>query len=547
MKGSRWPIVCLPILLAASACGSDILMVTMGGTKSHKIPFLELAQGLIRRNHNITLISPFSPDFHIEGLEEIVPEGLASFVRGYMTFDLVGARMRGEEPLPYKDIIRYGYEACEAFLSDYETRSFLRSGRNYDLIMLDGAYPECALGLVYRMKLPFMYINTVGFYAGPTSISGSPAPYSVTPIFAKAFTDNMGFVDRSLNTFWHLGAMLGHGISVTILQGVLRRHFGPQMPHVYDMGKNVSFILQNGHYSVSYPRPFLPNVAEVACIHCKEPKNLNPDLEDWISGAGAAGFVYVSMGSSVKTNKMPLSAHRLFIDALGRLPQRVLWKQDGEQNLTNIPSNIRLYNWLPQQDLLGHPKIKVFITHGGLLSMFETVYHAVPIISIPVFCDHDSNAAKAELDGYAKKLDLQYLTSDKLYRAIKEVINEPKYMIRVKNRQILLRDQKETPLERAIYWTEYVIRHKGAYHLQSPGKDLNFFQYYLLDVALAFLIAMFTTFALIVVLVRLTFKWLVDYVQSKRMDKLIDKSSDLLKRSTKLIRVDRASIAKKKL
>ncbi|CAH2207508.1 jg27693 [Pararge aegeria aegeria] len=241
---------------------------------------------------------------------------------------------------------------------------------------------------------------------------------------------------------------------------------------------------------------------------------------------------------------MPLSAHRLFVDALGRLPQRVLWKQDGVQNLTDIPSNIRLYNWLPQQDLLGHPKIKVFITHGGLLSMFETVYHAVPIISIPVFCDHDSNAAKAELDGYAKKLDLQYLTSDKLYKAIKEVINEPKYKLQVKNRQVLLRDQKETPLERAIYWTEYVMRHKGAYHLLSPAKDLNFFQYYMLDVAVTFLIILLTIYALITYMVRLSFKWLIDYVQSKRMDNLIDKSSNLLKRSTKLI--DRSSSTKKK-
>lgn len=50
---------------------------------------------------------------------------------------------------------------------------------------------------------------------------------------------------------------------------------------------------------------------------------------------------------------MPLAAHHLFIDALKRLPQRVLWKQDGDQNMTDIPSNIRLYKWLPQQDLLG--------------------------------------------------------------------------------------------------------------------------------------------------------------------------------------------------
>ncbi|XP_038212493.1 UDP-glucosyltransferase 2 isoform X2 [Zerene cesonia] len=533
--GSRWPILCLPILLAASVCGSDILMVTMGGTKSHKIPFWELARGLIRRGHNITLISAFPPDFHLEGLEEIAPAGLVSFIRSYMAFDLVGARMKGEEPLPYKDIIRFGYEACDAFLNDYETRSLLQSGRTYDLIILDGAYPECAMGIVYQQKVPFMYINTVGFYSGPTSISGSPAPFSVTPIFAKSFTDNMNFIDRALNAFWHIGAYAGHAVSVTILQGVLRKHFGQQMPHVYDIGKNVSFILQNGHYSVSYPRPYLPNVAEVACIHCKEPKKLNADLEDWITGAGEAGFVYVSMGSSVRTDNMPLTAHRLIVQALGRLPQRVLWKQDAEQNLTDIPSNVRLYKWLPQQDLLGHPKIKAFVTHGGLLSMFETVYHGVPIVSIPVFCDHDSNAAKAEVDGYAKKLDLQYLTADKLYEAIKEVINEPRYRTQVKKRQILLRDQKESPLERAIYWTEYVIRHKGAYHLLSPAKDLNIFQYYMIDVALAFFALFISMSILVAYILRSGFKKFVDYVQSKRMDQLIDKSSDLVKRSKKLI------------
>lgn len=125
------------------------------------------------------------------------------------------------------------------------------------------------------MKVPFMYINTVAFYASATSSSGSPAPYSIMPFFARSFTDNMGFIDRSINAFWHVGAMLGHGVSVAILQRVLRRHFGPQMPHVYDMAKNVSFILQNGHFSVTYPRPFLPNVAEVACIHCKESKRLD--------------------------------------------------------------------------------------------------------------------------------------------------------------------------------------------------------------------------------------------------------------------------------
>lgn len=176
--------------------------------------------------------------------------------------------------------------------------------------------------------------------------------------------------------------------------------------------------------------------------------------------------------------------------------------------------------------------------------MFETVYHGVPIVTIPIFCDHDANAAKAEVDGYAKKLDLQHLTPEKLYKAILEVITEPRYKIEVMKRQILLRDQKETPLERAIYWTEYVIRHKGAYHLQSPAKDMSFFQYYSLDVFLLITSVLVVVYAIVSYALRLGFNRLINYVQRKQMHKLLGKSNDLLTTS-ELLR--QATVAKKKL
>jgi glucuronosyltransferase len=49
---------------------------------------------------------------------------------------------------------------------------------------------------------------------------------------------------------------------------------------------------------------------------------------------------------------------------------------------------------------------------------------------------------------------------------------------------MVLKDQPQTPLERAVYWTEYVIRHKGAPHLRSAAADLSWYQYLLLDVML---------------------------------------------------------------
>ncbi|KAJ8948059.1 hypothetical protein NQ314_008485 [Rhamnusium bicolor] len=43
-------------------------------------------------------------------------------------------------------------------------------------------------------------------------------------------------------------------------------------------------------------------------------------------------------------------------------------------------------------------------------------------------------------------------------------------------------DSPMTGLEKAVWWTEYVIRNKGAKHLRNPAADLPFYQYYLIDV-----------------------------------------------------------------
>ena len=141
--------------------------------------------------------------------------------------------------------------------------------------------------------------------------------------------------------------------------------------------------------------------------------------------------------------------------------------------------------------------------------MFETVYHGVPIVSLPVFCDHDSNAAKAELDGYAIKLDLAHINSETLLRSIRKIMYDPKYKEKVKKMQVLLKDQKETPLEKAVYWTEYVLRHKGAEHLQSPARHMNFFSYYLIDVILLMTQLVVIAYLLIKVVFKIVYNYLV--------------------------------------
>jgi glucuronosyltransferase len=64
-------------------------------------------------------------------------------------------------------------------------------------------------------------------------------------------------------------------------------------------------------------------------------------------------------------------------------------------------------------------------------------------------------------------------------------------------------------LETAVYWTEYVIRHKGARHLRSAAVELTWYQYLLLDV-LSF-IALFLFFFLVMMylLVKIVYSMIV--------------------------------------
>ncbi|KAK1898216.1 UDP-glucuronosyltransferase 2B17 [Dissostichus eleginoides] len=42
----------------------------------------------------------------------------------------------------------------------------------------------------------------------------------------------------------------------------------------------------------------------------------------------------------------------------------------------------------------GHPKTKVFVTHGGTNGIYEAIYHGVPVLGIPLIFDQYDNMTK---------------------------------------------------------------------------------------------------------------------------------------------------------
>ena len=62
-----------------------------------------------------------------------------------------------------------------------------------------------------------------------------------------------------------------------------------------------------------------------------------------------------------------------------------------------VGSNIKFVDWAPQNDVLAHPAVKLFVTQSGINSLYEAAYNAVPMVSVPIIGDQINNAAKVSI------------------------------------------------------------------------------------------------------------------------------------------------------
>ena len=94
---------------------------------------------------------------------------------------------------------------------------------------------------------------------------------------------------------------------------------------------------------------------------------------------------------------------------------------------SSLGSNIKIVEWIPQNDLLAHKDIKAFFSHVGHNSLYESIYHGVPVVAFPLFADQHGNAKKTEHFGLGLSVDYKSTNAEQLLETLELVINEPRY------------------------------------------------------------------------------------------------------------------------
>lgn len=172
-------------------------------------------------------------------------------------------------------------------------------------------------------------------------------------------------------------------------------------------------------------------------------------------------------------------------DTFKHLKQRVLWKYEGE-SLADCSSNVWIEKWMPQNDVLAHPNVVLFISHGGLLGSIESLHHGVPLLLIPFFGDQFRNAHRIVAAGNGRIIQHHKITMESFTTAITELTTNETYRRQAKYVSDTFNDNAVHPMDEAMFWVEHVAKFakiNGAKHLKSNSINMPWSAYLLLDVA----------------------------------------------------------------
>ncbi|CAI2354425.1 unnamed protein product [Caenorhabditis sp. 36 PRJEB53466] len=486
----------LLLLVIAVADAGKILVYSPSISRSHLISNGRFADALVDAGHDVVmLILEYEPLTDFTGTKKakvITMKGLSTrFVEdmeGFDTHILSTTRLGFRERIAFEDM-------CAAVCNDLmERREELEPLRAYNF---DVAFSEqidlCGVGVIRYLGIQnHLWISTTPIMDAVSYNLGIPAPTSYVPTVEENDNgDKMDFWQRALNIYMYIGSIIIHRYGTDATTEVFRKYV-PDFPNVREIAANSSLCFVNSDEVLDLPRPTITKTIFVGGLGVsKDSKPLDEKFTK-IMAKGKEGVVIVSLGSIIPFGSLPNHAKQGVLKAIREIKDyhfliKIAKDDQDTGKLVQGMSNVDLVHWLPQVDILAHPRLKLFVMHGGINGLVETALRGVPTVIVPVFADQHRNGRMVEKRGIGKvllKLEIGY---ESFKDIVLTVLNTPSYKKNAVRITKMMRDKPFSPEERLTKWTQFAIDHGVLEELHVEGSRLNTIVYFNLDI-FAFLI-----------------------------------------------------------
>ncbi|XP_072946666.1 UDP-glycosyltransferase UGT4-like [Epargyreus clarus] len=433
-----------------------ILSVFPSPTKSHYSPGRRIILELLKRNHEVVSISPFDEgsmknytwiEVEVKSMLTAVPALKEKFGADYSVFGY----------------LRYVWSTMNTYVT-YITKQpklseFLRNDTShFDVIFVHDFFQPIFYVFGHKYKAPLVTMSTFGDAHYIHNYMGGHFDFSVPHEFSN-LKYPLSFYDWIKNICYVTYDVIGRKFYLHKQQNKLVEFFGLEnVPHLEDLQANIATVLLNSHFTTSIVRESLPNVIEVGGVHIEDVKPLNKELQEILDGADH-GAILFSLGSFIEFESQKEEFISDIIKVLASLKQRVLIKWNADKNIS-MYTNLYAFPWLPQNDVLAHTNIKLFVTHGGQLSNHESIVHGVPIICIPFQATQTQVCLNSVKLGYALHIPKDHLNIHNFNESIQMILQDGSYKQKALEVSRRFQNRPVSALDAAVFWIEYAGRHK---------------------------------------------------------------------------------------
>ncbi|TMS37610.1 hypothetical protein L596_004506 [Steinernema carpocapsae] len=472
--------------------GSKILIYSQKNGRSQVIYLGRMAELLAEADHDVTILhSQMDPDVTINGTSKvkIVHIPVAPKVEAYFKTDAISATwtMDVSDPLAQNAFV-HSYalmmaDQCEYALEQQWMLEELWEQR-FDL-MIHELLDHCQLGIMQAVGIKkHIVVQSAIPWEGASDSLGIPNIPSIVPSSFATNGNDMNIFQRFTNLIQtHIAKSLTNP-NLEVIEDMCRHKFGTNFVPFQDLIDNATFVFTNSDPLIDFSHPIISKVIELGGLCVRKPKILDEDLKKVLEQREKT--VLISFGSILKSHTMPKEYKENIARVIRSFPNvTFVWKFENEETefLRGV-ENVVLMKWIPQNNVLNHPNLKLFVTHGGMNSILEAANRGVPVVGVPIFGDQMRNIRMMEALGAGEHLDRFDLANyEKLRKTIAKVLHEKSYEENSARIASMIAERPIDLKHSFLRHVEFALKFGPVPSMTSKSPRMSFFTYYMLDVA----------------------------------------------------------------
>ncbi len=345
---------------------------------------------------------------------------------------------------------------------------------------------KCAFLLPHRLGVPYIsYSDFLDPWIArlPWLPSLVPLPLTQSVFVIQDLTH---FSNRLLSTLIAIAWKIFRACTNPALPEVMTKYsqYGLNVGSSAELASESLLWLNANDPLLDWHYPSMPHVVDVGGLNIRPGQPLPADLETLLAGSDQ-GTILVSFGTMLYN--LPGEVIQKMITAFQRFPRYTfLWTGGNRSSLaTDLPRNVHLRDWVPQNDVLRHANVVLFISHCGKQGIYEAMYHGVPMAAMAITLEQQQNAKLLEARGYGQEINIFDFTSEDLYTNLSDILTTPSFKINAQRASRQFQERPETPRQTGARWVEHVLKY-GNEHLKSRAFELSWWSFWLLDVMVTF-------------------------------------------------------------